>query len=296
MFSDIINKVLSRQVDYSEELRVLEYYIKWLLELNARLSHLAPFAHHKGKRIRSILYFTNWEKFSSVSRETKYKTIALIELIHFASLLHDDVIDNNMTRRNASSFVQKYGHKSSIVFGDVLFVKVIDEFLKLHDNNNLVKNFCLKACASTAYGALLERHLTIDSSFQECLKMSALKTSSLFELSCFLGAYLSSNDFQKAKASAIAGLCFGILFQFHNDIKDYSAPSFEKSEDFMQKNITMPLLLLRDFFQFDLSKFNSTNQPTYDEIKKLMHTPEFQVYAFDVLSKYHKRITSLPGF
>ena len=284
------------QVEYSEDLNVLEHYIKEFLEINTRMSHLSPFEFHKGKRIRSILYFMHWKNLSSVSLEMKYKTIALIELIHFASILHDDVIDNNMIRRNASSFVKKYGHKNSIVFGDFLFVKVIDEFLKLHTSNNLVKNFCLKACTSTAYGALLERRLTIGSSFQECLKMSILKTSSLFELACFLGEYLSSNNFQKAKISAIAGLCFGILFQFHNDINDYSASSFKKSEDFMQKNITMPLLLIRNFFGFELSKFHSTNQQTYDEIKKLMHTPKFQVYAFDVLSKYYNRVTSLLDF
>ncbi len=293
MFSDVIDRVLSKQVEYSEDLRVLEDYIKEFLEINTRVPHLSPFEVHKGKRIRSILYFMNWKNPDSVSSEIKYKTIALIELIHFASILHDDVIDNNMTRRNASSFLSKYGYKNSIVFGDVLFINVIDGFLKLHNSNTLVKNFCLKACTSTAYGALLERHLTISSSFQECLKTSILKTSSLFELSCFLGEYLSSTDFQKAKISAIGGLCFGILFQFHNDVNDYSTTNFEESEDFMQKNITMPLLLLRDFFNFDLSKFNSTNQQTYDEIKKLMHTPEFRAYAFNILSKYQRRATSL---
>ena len=296
MFSDIINRVLSKQVEYSKELEILENYIKVFFESNAKLLHLSPFEFHKGKRIRSVLYFLNWQRSSSVSSEVKYKTIALIELIHFASILHDDVIDNNMTRRNASSFVKKYGHKNSIVFGDVLFVKAIKEFLQLHDQSSLVKNFCLKACTSTAYGALLERHLTINSSFQESLKMSILKTSSLFALSCFLGEYLSSNDFQKARTVAITGLCFGVLFQFQNDIQDYLEPNFEKSEDFMQKNITMPILLVRDFFHFDLSKFHSTDQQTYDEIKKLMHTPDFRVYAFDVLSKYRQRITSLLDF
>ena len=294
LFSDVINKVLGKQVEFPEELEILESYIKRFIEINTPLSQLSPFELHRGKRIRSILYFLNWARASSVSPEIispeiKYKTIALIELIHFASILHDDVIDNNMTRRNASSFVKKYGHKNSIVFGDVLFVKVIDEFLKLHNRNDLAKNFCLKACTSTAYGALLERQLTIYSSFQECLKSSILKTSSLFELSCFLGKYLSSNNFQQAKTAAIDGLCFGILFQFNNDINDYSAPNFEKSEDFMQKNITMPLLLVRDFFNFDLSKFYSTDQQTYDEIKNLMHTPDFQAYARNLLAKYQNK-------
>lgn len=288
--------MLSKQNEFSEELETLERYLEDFLQINNQFLHLCPFETRRGKRIRSIFYFLNWQKDSTLPPVIKYKTIALIELMHFASILHDDVIDNNMTRRNANSFVNEYGRKLSIIFGDLLFVKVIDAFLKLHSNNKFIRDLCLKTCTSVAYGALLERNLTIYSTFQECLRASFLKTSPLFKLSCFLGKYLSSDNFQEAKISAIAGLCFGILFQFQNDINDYSAEYFEKSEDFVQKNITMPLLLIRDYFHFDLSSFLSNDQRTFNEIKKLMHMPEFQAYAYNLLSKYHQRTTSLLDF
>lgn len=296
MFSSLVDRVLIKQVEFSKELEILEGYIENFIERNNQFSLLYPFAIRKGKRIRSVLYFLNWYEGSSISPEIKYKTIALIELFHFASILHDDIIDNNMIRRNANSFLKEYGHKNSIIFGDLLFVKVLDEFLKLHYNNKFIKNLFLKVCNSTAYGAQLERNLTINSSFQECLKVSILKTSSLFKLSCFLGSFLSSDNFQNAKMSAIDGLCFGILFQFQNDLNDYSDNHFEKSEDFVQKNITMPLLLVRDCFSFDLSGFLSNSKQAYDEIKKLMHTPELQTYAHNIFSKYLQKITFLPNF
>ena len=101
MFSKLINNILSLRSNFTAEFFALEAVLSNFLKSDAVFSPLVPFVVNRGKRIRALLYFLIWNKSAIVSDSIKYKTIALIELIHFASMLHDDVIDNNMTRRNA---------------------------------------------------------------------------------------------------------------------------------------------------------------------------------------------------
>ena len=292
MYKHLINNALHKQTKYAKDLNCLENAIADFLGSNSTFRELTPFILNRGKRIRSILYFMHWDNSAIIHPDVKYKTIALIELIHFASILHDDVIDNNMVRRNSASFLSEYGAEKSIVHGDLLLVKAIDELLKLHHDNELVKNFCIRECSATAYGAILERNLTLNSSFQDCLRASALKTASLFKLCCFLSSLISSNDFELSKKSAIFGLCFGVLFQFQNDLDSYSSPDCRNSEDFMQKNITLPLIILRDKLHFDVSKFKSLEQIVYNEIQNLMHSPAFQKYAEEKLNKFSRIVNT----
>ena len=282
MFSELIGNILSKREEYSKDLKALEENLLDFLKTDNQFSILRPFVINKGKRIRSILYFLNWKSNALIN---KHKTIALIEMIHFASILHDDVVDENISRRSGFSFVKEYGKKKSILFGDFLLVKAIDELLRIHSQNEIVKNFCLRECSATAYGAVIEHLLNEKSSFQECLRVASLKTGSLFKLSCFLGRYLSTEDFETSKKTAICGLCFGTLFQFQNDIDSYKFESFKDSEDYMQKNITLPLIILRDNFKFDISKFHNSNQENYDEIRKLILSSEFSDVSKKLLSK-----------
>lgn len=287
MFSELISNVLSKRKDYLEDLAELEKTIRDYLSTNEAFSILEPFILNKGKRIRSILYFINLG--SEKTTVQKYKTIALIEIIHFASIMHDDVIDNNFLRRNGVSFLKEYGKKKSILFGDFLLVKAINELLRLHSKDNLVKNFCLREFSATAYGAVLEQMLSAKSSLQECLRVASLKTGTLFKLSCFLGKYLSSEDFKKAKQAAVHGLCFGTIFQIQNDIDSYKPEKCEDSEDYMQKNITLPLLILRDHFGFDISAFYDSSQEGYDEIKNFIFSHKFENIAKSYLSNLEER-------
>lgn len=283
MFSEIINNILSKRDCFLEDLKRLEKGISNFLETNNQLSILSKFAVNKGKRIRSILYFSNWEP--NHTDKKKYKTIALLELIHYASIMHDDVVDDNDTRRNSDSFMGRYGRKKSIVLGDFLLVKAIDELLKLHDKNNLIKNACMRECSATAYGAALERSLTAESSLTDCLKATVLKTAPLFKLSCFLSKVISTNDFKVAKEAAMFGTCFGTIFQIQNDLDSYKHRSFKDSEDFVQKNITLPLIILRDHLGFNMSTFYISNQDAYDEIKRKISSEQFKVTLQKLLVK-----------
>ena len=269
--------------DYAQELNIIEQRIADFLDANNVLRQLMPFAVKKGKRIRSILYLMNWNKNALVDAEIKYKTIALIELIHFGSILHDDVIDNNMVRRNLNSVAKEFGFKKSIIWGDLLLVYAINELLKLHANDTYIKNYITEQCCATALGAALERDLNIQSTIQDCINIMSLKTASLFKLVFVLSSQLSHSSAQLD--FAYLGNCFGLLFQFQNDLDSFSLSDFRASEDFMQKNITLPTILLKEFLNFDLSKFCLATQKIYLEIQHLLQTPEFKSGAQKIFSE-----------
>jgi octaprenyl-diphosphate synthase len=286
MFSETINSILERKRLLASDLETLEDYITNFILNNDSLKTLAPFVIGKGKRLRSILYFDLWKESKGVSNEIKYMTITLIEVIHFASILHDDVVDNNSFRRNEDSFMKKHGRKTSILLGDFTIILAINEFLKLHNNNPTVTNLFLRECSATAYGALLEQCLDLNSTFDRYVRIASLKTGSFFKLSCFLASYLSTENFSFAKRMSIIGLCIGIIFQAQNDIDCYRFKKFEDSEDYVQKNITLPIIILRDHFNFSLKKFYYQQQSNYDEIRTLIFSKKFENITKKLLNKY----------
>ncbi|MDR0942195.1 MAG: polyprenyl synthetase family protein [Holosporales bacterium] len=285
MFSEIIDAILEKKRLFDYDLKTLEMHIANFIS-NDNLKTTAPFILKKGKRLRATLYFNFWRGNNKISDEIKYKTIALIEIIHFASMLHDDVVDNNFMRREEASFMKKYGGKISIILGDFIIILAIKEFRKLHNDNPIVRNLFLRECSATAYGAFLEQQLNINSTFAQYVRSASLKTGSLFKLPCFLANYLSTGNFPSAKKIAIWGLCIGIIFQAQNDFNCYKFTRFEDSEDYVQKNITLPIIILRDYFDFDLKKFELQNQSNYDEIKDLIFSKKFKRIVESLLNKY----------
>jgi octaprenyl-diphosphate synthase len=286
VFSKLINNVLEKTSTFTEDIAVLNQYLFTFIEGNNSLQKLIPFVKNHGKYVRSVLYFDFWENSDFVEEEVKYKTVALIELLHFASMMHDDVVDDNCKRRSDDSFKKKYGNKESILLGDFVLAKTVNEFLALYENESLIKNLFLRECSATAYGAVLEQQLTYLSTFTDYLRVVTLKTSPLFKLCCFLGSYLPTKNFAFAKKAAIFGTCFGIIFQAQNDIDCYKFENFEDSEDYVQKNITLPTVILRDHFNCDISRFEQRNQAYYEEIRKMIFSNKFVLMVTEHLDKF----------
>ena len=120
--------------------------------------------NNKGKRIRSLLalhYFYKYKNINSYSIIELYKILAILELTHLASLLHDDVIDNNNSRRNEKSFNYLYGNKNSILIGDYLLINNFNNLLQILHNKkycNYLMNQFIKASSNTTYGVYLEQN------------------------------------------------------------------------------------------------------------------------------------------
>ncbi|GHT89504.1 octaprenyl-diphosphate synthase [Alphaproteobacteria bacterium] len=289
MFSGVINKFLELRQIFEKDLNKSEGYFENILQ-KIPISNISLEFGKNGKRTRSILYYYFFGANSNDS-ELKHKTIAIIEAIHFASIVHDDVIDNNSRRRSAPSFMNKHGIKLSILTGDYILSKIYFELSK--DNyDNFTKIQIFKACSATALGALLEHRMNEDTMIEQYIRIAYLKTASLFKLACFLGRYLSGQGFENAKKAATFGACFGIIFQAQNDINCYKFENFEDSEDFVQRNITIVDVILRNYMNFNIER-HFQNQKKYTIIKEMISSNEFKNIAKAMFEKYESTIFNL---
>ena len=293
MFSYIISKLLQKKENYLHELQKITSHQENFISNSKYMSLLHPFIINKGKRLRSIIYFSNWKNSSNISEDIKYQTIALIELMHFASIIHDDVIDNNNFRRDNDSFLKKYGKKNSILYGDHILIKSINCFLELHKENDIVKNMFLKETEATSYGALLEQKLSFNSNFLDYLNVISLKTAPFFGLSAFLGKFLSTKDFEAAMKSYDIGIQFGIIYQAQNDINCYNSENYLDSEDFIQKNITLPIIFLKELKNKNLENLLKPNKENYSYIKNFINSDNFKNLANQYFKKQINCLESL---
>lgn len=212
--------------------------------------YLAECSRHNGKKIRARLLLLCSRYFGACSDAVKLA--AIIEIIHFASLLHDDVIDNADLRRGKNSFNKTWGNKVSILLADYLLSKALGALSGKKYAEIL--NIIFKTIKEMSRGQLNEINNlgNVKITFDDYINVVKQKTASLFSASCRIGAFLS----KKANPKDILvmekfGENFGILFQITDDMLDIWGAKKKlgkpKFSDLRQKNFTLPLiLLLRD--------------------------------------------------
>ncbi len=197
-------------------------------------SHLAT-----GKMLRSKLIL----KIAGVNEES-IKLCAIVEMIHAASLLHDDVIDEADTRRGSPSVNALYDDKTAIMFGDVLYSKA---FTELSQMNRKVAYNISSAVTKLSIGEMMDIDLTqtFNTDYTLYLDMIYKKTASLIEASAASAAILANKD---ESTYALYGKNLGLAFQMIDDILDITqdAETLGKPAmfDFVEGKATIPYLLL----------------------------------------------------
>lgn len=296
MLDKLINNIIhniKKEPQINQDINCVNKYINILISelyFNDKIQYLI---NNKGKHIRTLLslyYFHKYTTNNNHNIDALYQIMALVELTHFASLLHDDVIDNSNSRRHEKSLNYLYGNKNSILIGDYLLVNNFKKLLNvLQDKNygNYILNQFIKASSDTAYGAYLENNTKqqLNNDIQQYIRIVSLKTGSLFKFSCICGCVLSNTNFVNIKQSAMFGLVFGIIYQVQNDLNDYKYSNYQESEDYMQSNITLPIIVLN--YIADISNlFNNKTQENFNKIKQLINTEEFKSILNNILEKY----------
>jgi geranylgeranyl pyrophosphate synthase len=201
-----------------------------------------------GKRLRPLLVFLAAGTTDDAAAEARLVRAAVaVELIHSASLVHDDVLDAAALRRGAPTVVATAGRTVATATGDLLFSRA---FAELATGAEPEEVRALSAAASAlAAGELLQRedawnvHVPLDRYLHRC----ELKTGSLFEAACRLGALATGGP---AAALAQFGRGIGLAFQLLDDVLDVSGP-FERTgkargTDLLDGTVTLPLILARD--------------------------------------------------
>lgn len=193
----------------------------------------------RGKRLRAKLIL----KIAGVSKEA-LRLAAIVELIHAASLLHDDVIDDAFTRRGEASLNALFGNKTAIMLGDILYAKGFSELTRFHED---IAYTISHAVALLSVGELLDVELShsFNASRENYFDMIYKKTASLIEACAKAAALLVGKEGEKY---ALYGKNLGLAFQIIDDILDITQPSEVLGKpafnDFKEGKTTLPYLYM----------------------------------------------------
>ena len=203
-----------------------------------------------GKRLRPMLVFLAGGVDGAARRdECLVAAAAAVELLHMATLVHDDVLDRASLRRGRATVFAQGGREAATATGDLLFSR---SFAELADagSHEAVRTLS-RASSALARGELMQRadawsdRVTPDRYVERC----ELKTASLFEASCRLGALFGGEDEGQAPALGTFGARIGLAFQIFDDVLDVSGPSERtgkhRGTDLLDGTVTLPLILAR---------------------------------------------------
>ncbi len=217
-----------------QELALIDSGIKQLFyKNNVVIEDIESFVQGGSKRIRSVVALLYLKMQNIEISDDIVKVLVSGELIHNASLLHDDVVDNSELRRGKQNLYGKYGAKISILSGDYLLSIAVKNMLDINNKEilTLFVNTAENMSQAEIYQFLKRGN---DITIEDYKKIIYGKTASLFETILESCAILSSLNREKAKKF---GKHFGVLFQINNDMQEESAKNDIKNGLKTVKNI-----------------------------------------------------------
>jgi octaprenyl-diphosphate synthase len=212
-------------------------------------------AESPGKRIRPALVIlsakvASREKAAELEFEKLVMVATAVELIHVASLVHDDVIDKATMRHNRPTVNSKWRDDVSVIFGDYVYSKALELISKC-------SNTALLSCMSEAMKTMCEGELlqvcmrgNVNLSRSSYLAVIKKKTASFFAACCHLGTIISNRNSEVQAALKEYGMNFGIAFQIVDDCRDIISEEKDlgkhPGQDVFMREVTLPLMNLLD--------------------------------------------------
>ena len=204
-----------------DDIKLFEKEFRDALSSEVRLINLVGkyIIRHKGKHIRPILTLLA-SRVCGQPNLNSYKAAAMIELLHIATLIHDDVVDEAEKRRGFLSINRIWKNKISILMGDFIFSKALIKMVGLKDFAAL--QLIADTAEKLAAGEILqiEKSLTRSMTEEVYYQMIYKKTASLISTSCELGAITSTGEKNDRKAMITYGTKLGMAFQIKDDLFD----------------------------------------------------------------------------
>ncbi len=248
--NQINNSYFQLKDSVDNRLLLVEEKIKLKLSSDVELvkKMTAYHLHTGGKRLRALLTLGSAKlcKYSKGTRDINLA--ACVELIHSATLMHDDVIDNGAVRRGKKTLNKIWDNHSSVLIGDYLLSRCFE--MMVEDGNLEVLKLLSSTSSKIAQGEILQlQHKgEVDMLEETYLKIISAKTAELFAASTKVGAILSDMDNKKKEALEFYGRNLGLTFQIADDTLDYNSELklFGKKigQDFYEGKVTLPIILL----------------------------------------------------
>ena len=190
---------------------------------NSRFFGPLKYALEGGKRIRPVVTMLSAEAVGSTDDSVLDAAVA-VELLHAESIIHDDIIDQEVSRRGKEAFHVRYGYSASLLTADFVFAMILGIASRYHDKR--VATTLSKAALKMCEGEFME--LTVDPmtyklEWDEYIDILYNKTAALFETATQLGATIGGGSNEQIEALTNYGKNLGMAYQIHDDILDWGA-------------------------------------------------------------------------
>jgi octaprenyl-diphosphate synthase len=247
---EINNSYLELKNLVGNKLNNVNQQIKHKLASEINLIHKMTEHHLKsgGKRIRPLLTLASAKLCGYLDGDRDINLAACVELIHSATLLHDDVIDSSNVRRGAKTSNAIWGNQSSILVGDYLLSRCFE--MMVEDGSLEILKLLSSTSSKIAQGEVmqLEHKGEVDILEETYFNIINLKTASLFAAATRVGACLTNKNKKEKDALESYGKNLGLAFQIADDALDYFSTKKifgkEIGKDFYEGKTTLPLIII----------------------------------------------------
>src|SRR5262245_12525724 len=236
-----------------------------------------------GKRVRPALtILSNYAVGGNGALYNSIRMATVMEFLHTATLVHDDIIDNADTRRNRPTVNALYGNETAVLMGDWLYMSAFET--SLAERSLPILDILTRVTRKMTEGELLQLTLLGDASVSEAQYFDVLKrkTAYLFSASCEIGAILGGANESQQAALRDYGLSLGTAFQLIDDLLDFTSSEEALGKaagaDLLGGKVTLPLIYLRD------------SDPTVLEtVQRVLHDGNYETVSqqalFEALSR-----------
>ena len=279
---------------------------KFKESLKTNVSLLDKIMHYiikrKGKQMRPMFVFLCSKLFNNVNEST-YTAASLIELLHTATLVHDDIIDESNFRRGFFSINSLWKNKISVLVGDFLLSRGL--LLAVEKEEFKLLKIVSKAVKEMSEGELLQIEKTrkLDITEEIYYEIIKKKTATLISACCESGAQASNASQEDVKKMSDFGEKAGIAFQIKDDLFDYTQnPLIGKPTgiDIREKKMTLPLIYTLNKVDSKTKKYiintiknDSKNSKKVEEIIKLVKSNNGLAYAEKKMNSYYQQALNI---
>lgn len=226
-----------------------------------------------GKRVRpALLLLSTYASGGNASQENVVRLATVMEMLHTATLVHDDIIDNADTRRNRASVNARFGNQSAVLMGDWLYMSAFEN--SLQERSLEILDILTGLTRKMTEGELIQLTMLgkTDITEDEYFDILQRKTAYLFSACCEIGAILGNASKDEQIALRDYGLNLGTAFQLADDLLDFTAQDAvlgkASGADLLEGKLTLPLILLM-----------KTDKSVKDDLESIMHDGDYQTVA-----------------
>jgi octaprenyl-diphosphate synthase len=276
-----------------------------------------------GKRVRpSLVILSNYATGGNAANENVIRLATVMEMLHTATLVHDDIIDNAETRRNRASVNSRFGNQSAVLMGDWLYMSAFET--SLQERSLEILDILTRLTRKMTEGELIQLTLLgrTDISEGDYFDVLTRKTAFLFSACCEIGGILGNATKEQQTALRDYGMNLGIAFQLADDVLDFTSDDEvlgkASGADLLEGKLTLPLILLRShdnsvvkeleqiIFDGNYSRVSRSNLLSKIESHNTLEETRQRAYNYAIKarknleilpdSEYRKRLEEIPSY